>query len=381
MTLFTSKLPNTKPSIFTVMSVLAQKHGAVNLSQGFPDFPCSSELIDLVTFYMKNGDNQYAPMSGVPELRKQISQKFEKLYGITVDAKNEITVTSGATEGLYSAISAFIRPNDEVIIFEPAYDSYRPAVELNGGKIIPVKLTFPDFRIDWETTAQAISERTKMLILNFPHNPSGSVLEQEDLEELAQLTKNTDILILSDEVYEHLVFDHHSHRPIFQHPELRKRTLAVYSFGKTFHATGWKVGYCIAPKNLSKEFRKTHEFVTFSTNTPFQKAIAEHLKKSKNYLDLPSFFQKKRDHFNQILMDSRFEFLPTKSTYFQLANYRQISDEKDTDFAVRMTQEFGVAVIPISVFYTDGTDNQLIRFCFAKESGTLQMAGEKLIQI
>ncbi len=381
MTYFTSKLPHTATSIFTVMSALAHEHDAVNLSQGFPDFSCSPQLIDWVTFYMKNGANQYAPMAGDAELRRQISLKFEALYQIRPDPETQITITSGATEALYSAIAAFVRPDDEVIIFEPAYDSYQPAVELNGGKIVPIKLDIPDFKINWQKTAQAISDKTKMLILNFPHNPSGSILTQEDIEELIKITKKTDLLILSDEVYEHLIYDHHRHLPIYQNSELQKRTLAVYSFGKTFHATGWKIGYCIAPEHLTKEFRKVHQFVTFSTNTPFQKAIAEHLKIPENYTYLPAFFQEKRDYFLGILKKTKFNVIPTKSTYFQLANYEQISTQNDTDFAMQMTQKYGVAVIPISVFYEDKTDHHLVRFCFAKEIETLQKAGEKLLQI
>ncbi|MCF8298227.1 MAG: aminotransferase class I/II-fold pyridoxal phosphate-dependent enzyme, partial [Saprospiraceae bacterium] len=361
-----SKLPGTKISIFSIMSQLANEYKAINLSQGFPDFDISSELIELVNKYMQKGFNQYSPMQGVKELRDEISKKVERTYGIKYDADKEINITAGATQALFSAITAFVKENDEVIIFEPAYDSYIPAVKLNGGTIRYAHLKTPDYHIDWNEVKMLINHNTRMIIINSPHNPSGSVLTSSDMKELEKLTNNTNIIILSDEVYEHLIFDGITHESVCKYPKLAERSLAVFSFGKTFHATGWKMGYCLAPENLMAEFRKAHQFIVFTCNTPMQYAIAEFLKDENNYLKLGEFYQQKRDYFLKLIKDSRFKIIPCHGTYFQLLDYSAISDEKEVDFAIRLTKEFGIASIPISPFYSDEKDNKTLRFCFAK---------------
>lgn len=376
-----SKLPNTGTSIFAIMSGLAVQHQAINLSQGFPDFNIAAELIDLVHQKMKDGHNQYAPMPGIPALREAISEKISKMYGVYYHPDTEITVTAGATQALFTAISAFIHDGDEAIVFEPAYDSYAPAIRLNGGIIRYSRLRTPGFRIDWEEVAKLINNNTRMIIINTPHNPTGSVLSENDLQQLTKITRNTDILVLSDEVYEHLIFDQLSHQSICRYPDLISRSLAVYSFGKTFHATGWKCGYVLAPENLTSEFRKVHQFNVFAVNTPVQHAIAQYLSEPLNYTQLPGFYQEKRDKFLQLIKGSRFTEIPCHGTYFQLLGYDRISDEPEADFAVRLTKEFKIASIPVSAFYHDHFNNHTLRFCFAKQDQTLEKAAEILCRI
>ena len=376
-----TKLPKTGTSIFSVMSRLANECGAINLSQGFPDFEGSPELVSLVHQFMKKGHNQYAPMPGVMALREQIAAKNERLYGTSLNPETDITITAGATQAIYTAITAFIRENDEVIVFEPAYDSYVPAIQLAGGKPNNVSLEAPDFRIPWEQVKKVVNNRTRMIIFNTPHNPTGTIMHPEDFEELDRIIWNTNILLLSDEVYEHLTYDGIPHQSILNYPQLLERSLVTFSFGKTFHNTGWKTGYCIAPAYLTREFRKVHQFVTFAVNTPVQHAFAEYLKNEQNYLHLPAFFQQKRDYFLERVKDSKFTFMPAAGSYFQLLNYSNITDEKDTDFANRLTREFGVASIPISVFYNDALDQKMLRFCFAKKEETLEKAAELLCRV
>ena len=376
-----SKLPHTGTTIFTVMSKMASDHQAINLSQGFPDFKVSSDLISLVNRYMQMGMNQYAPMEGEPELRKQLGQKINRLYNCEVDPDTQITITAGATEAVFSAVSAIVNPGDEVIIFEPAYDCYVPAVHLNQGVPVPIPLELPDFEINWDLVKQKISAKTKLIIINSPNNPSGAVFSANDLRQLADLVRNTDILILSDEVYEHIIFDGESHQSILLHQELMERSMAVYSFGKVFHATGWKVGYCIAPDWLTKEIRKVHQFITFSVNTPTQFALAQYLKDHNNYEELAIFYQKKRDLFLDLMKGSRFVPLKSAGTYFQLFSYRDISDKPDLEMAEHLTKKVGVASIPISVFYSNGQDDHILRFCFAKSDDTLKSAAEILCKV
>lgn len=376
-----SKLPKVGTTIFSVMSKLAQEHNAINLSQGFPNFPCSSELVSLVSKYMQQGQNQYAPMQGVMALREAISQKTEKLYGTFYAPESEITITAGATQAIYTAITAVVNEGDEVIIFSPAYDCYEPAIELNGGKTIHIDLDFPSYTINWEKVKKVINHRTRMIIINTPHNPSGSILKKDDLLELEKITSGTDILVLSDEVYEHMVFDGNVHESVAKYPELASRSFIISSFGKTYHTTGWKIGYCIAPEALMTEFRKVHQYLVFAVNTPVQFALAEYLKKEEAYLELDNFYQQKRDCFRNAVKASRFKMLSCEGTYFQLLDYSNISEEKDTDFAVRLIKEFGVASVPVSVFYNEHTDNKVLRFCFAKDEETLKKAGEIICKI
>lgn len=374
----TSKLPDTGTTIFTVMSALANKHGAINLSQGFPDFPSSQRLNDLVCSFMKKGYNQYAPMAGLPALREQLARKAERMYGRPVDPVTEITVTAGATQALFTAIAAFVHAGDEVILIEPAYDSYRPSVEVFKGVPVVYELSAPDYRIDWEAFAGLITPRTRMIIINTPHNPTGMTLSAEDLQQLDALTRDTDILVLSDEVYEHLIYDGRQHQSVLRYPGLWERSLACYSFGKTFHTTGWKMGYVLAPAALTAEFRKVHQFNVFCVNTPIQYALAEFLEEPDEYRSLPGFYQRKRDFFLDTMRGSRLRPLHCEGTYFHLFDYSGISDEPDTAFARRMTTELGVAAIPVSVFYSDGRDDKVIRLCFAKREETLERAGERL---
>lgn len=376
-----SKLPNTGTSIFAVMTQLAREHNAVNLSQGFPDYPIDPELIKLVHNYMQKGYNQYALMPGTMELRTAIANMFSKNHAAEYDPDLEINIVAGATQGLYTAISAFIRPGDEVIVFEPTYDSYAPAVEVNGGIVKYSRMTTPDFRINWNEVKKLISSNTRMIVINSPHNPTGTLLHKEDLLELQKLTSGTDIIVLSDEVYEHLVFDGLQHESVCRYPELKSRSLLVGSFGKTFHATGWKVGFVLAPEQLMKEFRKVHQFVVFAVNTPMQMAIAEYLNNKGHDLKLSNFFQQKRDFFADAISQSRFELLPSKGTYFQLVDYSKISNEAELDFGKRLITEFGIAGVPVSSFYNKGEDNKIIRFCFAKEESTLTKAAEILCKI
>ena len=376
----TSKLPWAGTTIFTIMSALAQEHGAINLSQGFPNFETSGELIDLVHHYMQKGMNQYAPMQGILPLRKVIAEKTAALYGATINPETEITITSGGTQAIFTAITALIRSGDEVIVIEPAYDCYVPAIELAGGTPVFVQLQAPDNHVDWTHVRNKISAKTRMIMINTPHNPTGSFLTAADMRSLEQLTAGTDILILSDEVYEHLIFDGQQHQSVLRFPELAARSLVVYSFGKTYHTTGWKMGYCIAPENLMVEFRRVHQFMVFCANAPIQYALADYMQ-NKNYLELPDFFQQKRDHFLKLLQGSAFRFTPAGGSYFQLLDKSPITDEKDTHFSIRLTKEVGVASIPTSVFYRQPTDRKLLRFCFAKTDETLEQAAERLLRV
>ncbi len=379
--LIKSKLPKVQTTIFTVMSRLAHEHQAINLSQGFPDFESDDALKDLVHLAMKKGHNQYAPMAGLMELREQIAIKTQNLYGTIYHPDTEITVTAGATQAIYTAISAVIHEGDEVIIFTPAYDCYEPAVEMNGGRAAIVQLRAPDYKIDWTHVRKLINPRTKMIIINTPHNPTGTMLNKEDFIALEKLIANTDIILLSDEVYEHIVFDDNKHYSAAMFPKLAERSFIVASFGKTFHNTGWKLGYCIAPEMLMNEFRKVHQYIVFSVNTPMQYALAEYLKNENNYLRLGSFYQQKRDFFINAIRNSKFEIIPSKGTYFQLLGYKKISHEKDTDFAVSLTVDYKIASIPISVFYNQHLDDKMLRFCFAKKTETLAKAAEILNKI
>lgn len=379
--LISSKLPNVGTTIFTVMSKLAVEHNAINLSQGFPDFNCDKDLIGLVNKYMLAGNNQYAPMAGLMSLRETIAAKTEEIYSAKYDPETEITVTAGATQAIFTAISAIIREGDEVIIFEPAYDCYQPAIELNGGKTIYLQLKAPNYSIDWEELKKVVNHHTKMIIINTPHNPTGSIMTAGDMARLEKLTKGTDIVIISDEVYEHIIFDGYEHQSVARYPRLAERSFIISSFGKTFHTTGWKIGYCVAPKNLMAEFRKVHQFMVFCCNTPIQHALAEYLKNKSNYKNLGTFYQKKRDYFINLIKNSKFNFEPASGTYFQLLRYNAISKEKDTNFSIRLTKEFGVASIPISVFYHNAVDNRVLRFCFAKKEETLEKAAEILNKI
>ena len=373
-----SKLPWVGTTIFTVMSKLAVDCGAINLSQGFPDFQAEPALFEAVTRAMHEGRNQYPPMAGMPELRQAIAGKVESLYGARYDADHEITVTAGATQALFTAIAAFVRGGDEVIVFAPFYDSYVPAIETVGGRAVYSRLRFPDYRPDWDEVRALITPRTRMIIVNSPNNPAGSLLDAGDLEALAELTRDTDIVVLADEVYEHIVFDGQRHLSVAAHPQLSTRSIVVSSFGKTYHITGWKVGYVLGAADLMTEFRKVHQFNVFTVNTPCQIGIAEYMRDPARHLGLAAFYQHKRDFFREQLRGTRFELLPCRGTYFQLARYDTVSDLPDRDFATWLTREIGVAVIPVSVFYNDGRDDRVVRFCFAKQESTLAAAGERL---
>lgn len=375
-----TKLPNVGTTIFTVMSQLAVEHKAVNLGQGFPDFEGPQALRDALTRAMAEGRNQYAPMTGVPALREQIARKTEAMYGRKVNADTEVTVTSGATEALFAAIAAVVRAGDEVIVLDPCYDSYEPAIELNGGRAVHVPLDSGDFSPDWQRVKDAITPKTRMIIVNTPHNPCGSVLVASDLDALAALVRDTEIIVLSDEVYEHIVFDGAPHQGVLRHAELAERSFVVSSFGKTYHVTGWKVGYCIAPRALSAEFRKVHQYLTFCTFTPAQFALAEVLEKHpEHHLGLPAFYQAKRDRFRELLAGSKFRLLPVSGAYFQVADYSAISDADDLHFCEWMIKHGGVAAIPLSAFYESPPEGQrLVRFCFAKNDATLEQAAERL---
>ncbi len=376
-----SKIPHVGTSIFTVMSALANQHKAINLSQGFPNYPSSKKLNGLVSKAMNNDYNQYAPMAGNLDLRLAITNKYQLLYDSTYDPEHEITVTAGATQAIYTIISAFIRPKDEVIIFKPAYDCYQPAIEVNGGKTIPIQLSAPDYNVDWPKVASKVTTKTKMIIINTPHNPSGSIWSKDDMLSLQKLTKDTNIIILSDEVYEHIVFDGEQHQSVCLFEDLKARSFITASFGKTFHNTGWKIGYCCAPDYLMSEFRKVHQFNVFSVNHPAQKGIADYMQDAENYLSLNTFFQQKRDLFLNLIAESRFKFKPSKGTYFQVLDYSDITDEHDVDFAKRLTMDYKIASIPLSVFNEKGKDNHVLRFCFAKTDETLVKATEILCKI
>ncbi len=377
-----TKLPRVGTTIFTQMSALAQAHQAINLSQGFPDFDGPEALLARVDHYIRQGANQYAPMSGVPSLCAAIAAKVERCYGRAVDAAAEVTVTSGATEALFAAISAVVRPGDEVIVFDPAYDSYDPAITLNGGRAVHLQLAPPSFAIDWDAVARAITPQTRMLILNTPHNPTGQTLTAADMQALSELVAGTDILLLADEVYEHIVFDGIEHQSINRYPALAERSFVVSSFGKTYHTTGWKIGYCVAPAPLTAELRKIHQYLTFSTSTPMQLALADYLNADPEHDQaLPAFYQAKRDRFNARMAESRFSFTPAAGTYFQVMDYSAISDLPDTEFVLWLIEHAGVAAIPLSVFCQQPPEMKLVRFCFAKNEITLDQAAERLCKI
>jgi len=376
-----SKLPDVSLTIFSQMTKLANDHGAINLSQGFPDFDVDKGLIELVNKYMRSGNNQYAPMQGVLNLRERISEKTHEIYSADYNPETEITVTSGATEALFAAITAVVHKDDEVILFEPVYDAYAPAIKLSGGIPVYLKLKFPDYYIDWDEVANAISEKTRLLILNSPHNPTGTVLSTEDISALKDIVNNTNLFIISDEVYEHIIFDGLVHESMLRYPELAERSFVISSFGKTYHSTGWKIGYCLAPEPLSGEFQKIHQFLTFASNTPIQYAFAEFMQNKDVYLNLSSFYQKKRDKFLSLINKSRFKALPCKGTYFQMLDYSLISKESDMEFAKRLTVESKVASIPPSSFYHQEDDFNVLRFCFAKKDETLEQAAKILCEI
>lgn len=376
-----SKLPAVGTTIFTVMSALAAEHGAINLSQGFPDFAGPTELLDRVVHYLRAGANQYAPMAGAPALREAVATKVAALYGRRVDADREVTITSGATEALFDAIATVIRPGDEAIVLDPCYDSYDPAVTLAGGRTVHVPMT-AEFAIDWQRVADALSPRTRLLIVNSPHNPSGSAMSDADLDALEALVQRQPFYLLGDEVYEHILFDGRSHASLTRRDALWERSFVVSSFGKTYHTTGWKIGYCLAPAALTAELRKIHQFVTFCSNTPIQHALADFLSQHpEHHLELPAFYQRKRDAFVELLRGSRFRFVASAGTYFQLLDYSAITNEDDVALARRLTIEHKVAAIPVSVFYADPPRARLLRFCFAKDESTLERAAEVLCRL
>ncbi|AUX38153.1 MULTISPECIES: methionine aminotransferase [Sorangium] len=379
--LLPSKLPSTGVSIFTVMTRLANEHGAINLSQGFPDFDCAPELVEAVARHMRAGHNQYAPMQGVLALREALATKIERLYGRRYDPATEITVTSGATEGIFSTITAFVRPGDEVILFQPCYDSYAPAVQLNGGTPVFVTLRFPEYRVDWDEVRRALTPRTRLLLINSPHNPTGTALSADDMRELAKVVDGRDVLVVGDEVYEHILFDGRRHESLARYPELSDRSVVISSFGKTYHTTGWKVGYCAAPQPLSAEIQRVHQFVTFAVNAATQHAYAEVVMRDPLAAELAAFYQAKRDLFLRLIEGSRFRPLPCEGTYFQLLDYSAITAERDADVALRLIREHGVAAIPISPFLSGVEPGPVLRFCFAKRDETLERAAERLRRV
>ncbi|MBD8161660.1 pyridoxal phosphate-dependent aminotransferase [Erwinia persicina] len=376
-----SKLPDVGTTIFSVIGQLSARHNAINLSQGAPNFPCDPLLVDGVTRAMQQGHNQYAPMTGLAALREILASKVDTLYGQKYDAASEVLITASASEGLYSAIAGLVHPGDEVIFFEPAFDSYAPIVRLQGATPVGLKLQVPEFAINWDEVAAAITPKTRMIIINTPHNPSAQVLGAEDLNRLAALTRHTDIVVLSDEVYEHILFDGRQHHGMATHPELAQRSVIVSSFGKTFHVTGWRVGYLLAPSELMEEVVKVHQFMMFSADTPMQVAFADYLQQPANYLGLGEFYQRKRDQMARLLQDSPFTLLPSAGSFFMLASYADFSDEADSEMVKRLIVDHGVATIPLSAFYTDGTDNKLIRLSFAKDEATLQAGARALCQV
>jgi methionine aminotransferase len=376
-----SKLPGTSNSIFSVMSQLAAKHNAINLSQGFPDYDCDPALVEFVAQAMRNGHNQYAPMPGLASLRNLVADKVNLAHGSAYHPDTDVTITAGGTEAIFTALTACIQPGDEVIIFEPAYDAYAPTIRMLGGLVKSYEMAPPDYSIDWDMVTKLFSSSTKMIILNSPHNPTGSVLTEEDIQSLIKLTRGTDVMILSDEVYEHLVYDGEVHRSLARYEELRERTFIVASFGKLLHTTGWKIGYCLAPESLMKEFRKIHQFNVFSVNTPMQAGIANYLQNPQSYMGLTEFFLEKRNLFRSLLEQTRFKLLPCKGSYFQCVRYGHLFEEEDTVVASRLITENGVASIPVSAFYIRNTDHQVLRFCFAKKQETLEKAVERLIKI
>jgi methionine aminotransferase len=376
-----SKLPNIGTSIFSKMSALAEETGAINLSQGFPDFPPHKDLINGVVSYMRKGYNQYAPMPGVLSLREAIAEKTAELYSADYSPDREITITAGATQALFTAVQAVVREGDEVIVFDPAYDSYVPAIRLAGGVPLHIPLEYPGYTYNWNSVKQRISNRTRLIILNSPNNPTGTTLSEEDMRQIEKLTVDTDILLLSDEVYEHIHFDGVAHQSVLRYPRLAERSLVVFSFGKTYHNTGWKVGYCLAPENLMKQFRLVHQYEVFAVNHPVQRALADFMKRKEAYLELAAFYEAKRDRFRELVSGSRFSALPCSGSYFQLLNFSAITEEADDAFAVRMTGDYGIAAIPVSVFYRNKEDNKVLRFCFAKSDETLERAAARLCAI
>jgi methionine aminotransferase len=376
-----SKQPNAGTTIFTVMSVLAAEHNAINLGQGFPDFLMDEELTALVNQAMQKGHNQYVHMNGLLLLRERIAEKIHSLYAANINPETEITITPGGTYAIFTALTAVLQPADEVIVFEPAYDSYIPTIEINGAIPVLIPLTYPGYKINWELVKQKISSKTKMIMLNTPHNPTGSVLSADDIVQLSNIVKDTGIFILSDEVYEHLIFDGLQHHSMLHYPDLLERSFVCFSFGKTYHCTGWKIGYCVAPAMLMNEFRKIHQFNCFSCNSPVQFALAEYLLQKEKYAQLGSFLQQKRDYFGSLMQQTKFKALPSHGSYFQLYSYKDISNESEKDLAIRITKEYAVATIPVSVFYKAQTDNKVLRFCFAKKESTLEEAVNRLMKL
>lgn len=376
-----SKLPEVGTTIFTVMSQLALEQGAVNLGQGFPDFPMSTVLTELVSKAMRDGYNQYTHMNGFPILREQLAEKVADLYNAQIDPDASITITPGGTYAIYTALTTVLHPGDEVIVFEPAYDSYIPNIEINGAIPVRISLRYPDYSIPWEEVKEKINSRTRMIMINSPHNPTGSVLREADILALKQLVSETDILILSDEVYEHLIFDEMPHLSMLRYPELFERSFVCFSFGKTYHCTGWKLGYCMAPPAMMKEFRKVHQFNVFSCDTPKQVGVAAYMQQEKAWLSLPSFLQQKRDFFRELMKTTPFQCIPSHGSYFECYGYGHFSQESDKEFAIRLTKEYGIATIPVSAFYQNGEDNKVLRFCFAKKEETLTKAVAKLANL
>ena len=373
-----SKLPEVGTTIFTVMSQLAVEHNAVNLGQGFPDFMMSEDLVALVNDAMKKGFNQYVHMNGLPLLRERLAEKVEKLYHTKINYDTQITVTPGGTYAIYTALTTVLQPNDEVIVFEPAYDSYIPNIEINGAKSVLISLQYPDYSIPWDEVKSKVNERTRMIMINSPHNPTGAVLSENDIVQLRNIVANTNIIILSDEVYEHLIFDDIKHQSILRYPDLLERSFVCFSFGKTYHCTGWKLGYCISSAEMMKEYRKVHQFNCFTCDTPKQVALAEYIKNAEAYLSLGSFIQTKRDFFRELMKATPFKLIPSHGSYFECYSYDHFSNEDDKDLAIRLTKEYGIATIPVSAFYKHATDNKVLRFCFAKKEETLEKAIAKL---
>ena len=376
-----SKLPNVGTTIFTVMSVLANEHKAINLGQGFPDYQMNRELIALVNKAMQDGHNQYVHMNGLPVLREQLAEKIGGLYSTTINPDTEITITPGGTYAIYTALTTILQPGDEVIVFEPAYDCYIPTIELNGAVPVLIPLVYPDYKIDWELVKQKITPKTKLIMLNTPHNPTGAVLGADDILQLQSIVKGTGIFILSDEVYEHLIFDGKKHESMLRYPDLYAKSFVCFSFGKVYNCTGWKMGYCVAPPALMKEFRKIHQFNCFTCNSPVQVALAEFLKQKENYQQLGSILQQKRDYLKNLMQQTKFKALPSYGSYFQLYSYSNITDETEKDFAIRLTKEYGVATIPTSAFYKVEQDNKVLRFCFSKNENTLEEAANRLMKL
>ena len=376
-----SKLPNIGTSIFTVMSQLAVQHKAINLGQGFPDFPMSETLINCVTEAMHAGGNQYAHTYGVPILRERLAEKIKLLYQTTIDPEAEITVTPGGTYAIFTAFSTIIQPGDEVIIFEPAYDSYIPNITFNGGVVVPIELEFPNYSIPWDKVKAAITKKTKAILVNTPHNPTGVVMTKQDIIQLQEIVLSNQLYLISDEVYEHLIYDNHQHETVMKYPELMARSFVCFSFGKTYHCTGWKLGYCVAPSELMKAYRKVHQFNAFSCDTPKQLGIAEYMTNQEAYLTLGAMYQAKRDYLRKLLAPTSFKCIPSSGSYFESYSYVAISDESDKVFAERLVKEFGIAVIPMSAFYHNGTDHKVIRLCFAKKEATLDAAAACLLKV